>query len=96
MSVVSVHAAITTGHAGFPPTVSTGGSGLVFISSQPVIETGTTFAPHTDPNGNVHTPKQSEGSSFVFTEGNAVARIGDGLDCGDALASGNSFVFIEA
>ena len=45
MSAVSVHVAKTTGHAGFPPTVSIEGSDFCFYRREGIIHSGHKFAP---------------------------------------------------
>ncbi len=95
--VAASHPASSTGHGTWHPTVSTGGSDFVFIANQPAIHVGHLFAVHTKTgrSPSPHIPVVSEGSSFVKINGSPMSRIGDSMGCGDAIATGCDFVFVE-
>jgi uncharacterized Zn-binding protein involved in type VI secretion len=97
MPLASTHPATTTGHDGYHPTVSTEGSGDVFIEGDPALHGGgLAFIVHVKPGNNPspHVETTEEGSSTVFINGSPACRIGDDLSMGDTLASANATVFI--
>lgn len=96
MSAASTHPSPTTGHGTHVPTISSEGSEWVTINGKPALHVGHKFVTHIKPGVDPapHDPVLSEGSSFVTIDGNAMSRIGDGLDCGDALALGDPFVMV--
>ena len=82
----------STGHAGYVPRLNTpNGSTDVFVNGQGAVRDTDPWPDHTDPgppatHSNV---KQSSGSTTVFVNGLALARIGDSISCGDAVAAGS-------
>jgi uncharacterized Zn-binding protein involved in type VI secretion len=81
----------STGHGGYVPRPSTpNGSSDVIINGQGVVRVTDAWPDHTDPGPpDTHSGSQGAGSSTVFANGLAVARIGDSLTCGDACAAGS-------
>jgi uncharacterized Zn-binding protein involved in type VI secretion len=89
------HPSSTSGHGPYPPTVTTGGSGNVFVEGKPLTHVGVGTVPHTDPGPpETHGSSVSAGSSSVNVNSQPASRIGDAIGCGDALASGSGTVFI--
>lgn len=83
-----------TGHGCWPPRPSTGGSQDVFINAIPALREGDAWAAHTCPDiPETHAGVQAEGSSSVFANGLALARVGDAVACGGAVAVGSPTVF---
>lgn len=86
----------STGHGCFPPTpIVQDCSDNVFING---ISCATVGAKHvTHSCGRVVHPTSSrnitDGSSSVYCNGKAVARIGDTIACGDAVGQGSGNVF---
>ena len=82
----------STGHAGYVPRPNTpNGSTDVFVNGQGAVRDTDAWPDHTDPgppdtHSNV---KQNSGSTTVFVNGLALARIGDSISCGDAVAAGS-------
>ena len=82
----------STGHAGYVPRLNTpNGSTDVFVNGQGAVRDTDAWPDHTDPgppytHSNV---RQSSGSTTVFVNGLALARIGDSISCGDAVAAGS-------
>jgi len=99
MPAVAVEATTSTGHSCFPPSSAIGPYSIKtkingkFIQLQQY----TMYAAHTcDDNDITHTSAQRKvttGSTKVFVEGKPVARIGDPIDCGDAVSVGSSDTF---
>lgn len=81
-----------TGHGCFPPRNSLSGEAHVFINGVGAVTVGDTWAPHTC-GKNTHDGVQSAGSPTVFVNGSPLARIGDSISCGSAVAEGASAVF---
>lgn len=82
----------TTGHATYPPTTVSGGSGKVsadgvaVLSVANVVHDGHT---NTVKPYDFHQGSGAAGSSKVFIEGSPALRIGDTLTCGDTIAGGS-------
>ena len=81
----------TTGHENYVPRPNTpNGSVDVFINGQGVVRVTDAWPDHTDPGPpDTHGGSQSAGSTKVFANVLAVARIGDAISCGDVVASGS-------
>lgn len=81
----------STGHGGYVPRPSTpNGSSDVIINNQGVVRVSDAWPSHTDPGPpDTHGANQSGGSSTVFANGLAIARIGDTISCGDFCAAGS-------
>ena len=88
----------TTGHGCSGTTTVVGPSENVFVNSRGVERKGDPAAPHTIPNSATppvcvsHSAVINAGSSTVFVNGKAIARIGDSCDAG-AIVAGSSNVF---
>lgn len=87
----------STGHDCFPPTNAIGPySTRTRINGKYIQLKGVTmYAAHTC-NKTTHPPEQRkviEGSDTIKVEGIAVARIGDMIACGDAVAKGSDNTF---
>ena len=97
MPAIAIEQTLSTGHSCFPPTNAVGPySTKTKINGKFIqLEQHTAYAPHTC-NDTTHTTAQRKvttGSTKVFVEGKPVARIGDPIDCGDAIALGSSNTF---
>jgi uncharacterized Zn-binding protein involved in type VI secretion len=84
----------STGHGGYVPRPSTpNGSTDTFVNGQGTVRVTDAWPDHTDPGPpDTHGSNQSSGSSTVFVNGLALARIGDSISCGDFCAAGSSDV----
>lgn len=82
-----------TGHGCFPPRANNGGSGNVKTNSKPTHRKGDGWTPHGCPNVPPHGSSTAAGSATVYANGKAVARIGDPVACGSAIAQGSGNVF---
>lgn len=82
---------IGSGHGCFPPSPAVEGSPDVFTNNIPTHRVGDAVQTHCC--GSCHGRKQSAGSSTVFVNGKAIARIGDAINCGGAMAAGSPNVF---
>ncbi|HDM8166668.1 PAAR domain-containing protein [Vibrio harveyi] len=84
-----------TGHGAYPPRQNTGGSADVFINSKPAHCQGDAWASHckTVKPYDCHGASTAGGSSSVFVNGKALARVGDSVSCGSSIASGSGDVF---
>lgn len=90
----------STGHGCFPPTnlIETPVAKTFFNGKLAgVVSTNCKFAAHVC--GRItHIPDirvPSSGASKTYIEGNLAARIGDNIQCGDAIAEGSANSFIE-
>ncbi len=81
-----------SGHGGFNPRGSTGGSPDVFVNGIAVHRVGDEWPRHSKGKSG-HDSITTGGSSTVFCNGRAVARIGDTLNCGSIIAQGSTDVF---
>ncbi len=86
---------IGSGHGCFPPTPAVGASGDVFINSIGALRKGDALAPHGCSDCPPHGRSVSGGSPTVFVNGRALARVGDGIDCGGSMAAGSADVFAD-
>jgi uncharacterized Zn-binding protein involved in type VI secretion len=91
---------LSTGHGCFPPTklITTPVSKTYFNGKlAAVVSSNCKFQAHvcglTTHNSDIRIP--SSGASKTYIEGNKAARIGDNIQCGDAIAEGSSNSFIE-
>lgn len=98
MPAVSLEQHLSTGHGCFPPTQAVGpyADTAYFNGKKIQLENYTMYATH-NCGTTVHpstSRKVPTGSSTFFMEGKPVVRIGDAIECGDAVAQGsaNSFV----
>jgi uncharacterized Zn-binding protein involved in type VI secretion len=71
---------------------NSGASGDVFANGIAVHRQGDPWPTHTCGTSS-HASATSGGSGTVFINGKPCARIGDALDCGDAIAVGSGNVF---
>lgn len=97
MPAIAVESTSSTGHSCFPPSNAIGPySTKTRVNGKFVqLEQYTMYAAHTC-DETTHSPaerKVTTGSSRVFIEGKPVARIGDPIDCGDAVSVGSSNTF---
>lgn len=87
----------STGHPHcYPARPNTEASDFVSIDGLGVHCVGHAWAVHGackdhSPHGGV----AAGGSAFVKIDGAAVCRIGDPISCGDTMATGSDFVFVE-
>lgn len=88
---------MSAGHACFAPTaIVSGVASTVFINGIPAALVGSIHGPHTcDKTTHAGGLRQVvSGSSTVFIEGKAAARIGDTIADGDCIAQGSGNVFV--
>jgi uncharacterized Zn-binding protein involved in type VI secretion len=90
----------STGHGCFAPTamITTPVAKTYFNGKLAgVVDSNCKFAAHacgvTTHNSDIRIP--STGASKTYIEGKKAARIGDSIQCGDAIAQGSSNSFIE-
>ena len=83
-----------TGHGLWPPRASVGGSPDVNINDRSAHRQGDPWASHCNPVPICHGSALAGGSSSVYINGKPAGRIGDGVACGSAVASGSGNVFI--
>lgn len=93
MPAVSRLGDLCTGHGGWPPRPSTSASSNVFINGIGAHRVGDSWAVHCNSLPECHGSVLAGGSSTVFINGKPLARIGDPIACGSAVASGSSNVF---
>ena len=100
MPAVSTIGDKSTGHGCFAPTalITTPVAKTYFNGKlAAVVDSNCRFAAHscgiTTHNTSIRIP--SSGASKTYIEGKKAARIGDGIQCGDAIAQGSTNTFIE-
>ena len=95
-NVATNGSACTTGHGCDTTTTVNGGSSNVIIGNKGVARKDDPLASHTIPQGPNCIPhlaqKVNEGSATVFVNGEPIARVGDSVDVGGAITSGDSTV----
>lgn len=81
----------STGHGCFVPRPNTpNGSPDVIVNGQHAVRVSDAWPIHTCPSIPAsHAGTQSSGSSTVVVNGLPLARIGDSISCGDAVAAGS-------
>lgn len=83
-----------TGHGCWPPRPSTGASPNVRVNGIAAHRQGDAWAPHTCPTiPETHASVLAAGSATVRVNGKQLARIGDPVACGSAVAQGSANVF---
>lgn len=82
-----------TGHGCFPPRPSSSGASTVFANGIAVHRQDDAWESHCCGPA-CHGSTTSAGSGTVFVEGKPVARIGDAVACGSAIAEGSENIFI--
>ena len=84
-----------TGHGCWPPRPNVAASSDVIINDKGAHRVGDAWGAHTCPSiPETHASVQASGSSTVFVNGKALARIGDSIACGSANATGSSDVIV--
>lgn len=83
-----------TGHGCWPPRPSTGASPNVRVNGIAAHRQGDAWAAHTCPTiPETHASVLAAGSTTVRVNGKQLARIGDPVACGSAVAQGSANVF---
>ena len=100
MPAVSRLGDMSTGHGCFAPTnlITTPVAKTYFNGKlAAVVDSKCKFAAHTcgitTHNSDIRVPSSGAGKTYI--EGKKAARIGDDIQCGDAIAEGSSNSFIE-
>jgi uncharacterized Zn-binding protein involved in type VI secretion len=84
----------STGHGCFPPTAVNGGcASKTTIEGPAAAVVGSTHPPHSCGNTTHSGRSISSGSGKTTIEGSPAARIGDSINCGDAMGQGASKTF---
>lgn len=92
MPAISRQGDTCTGDGCFPPRASIAGSGNVFVNGKPAHRRDDGWATHSCGDSS-HDGTLTGGSGSVFVNGKAVARVGDDISCGAAVAVGSADVF---
>ena len=92
MPAVSFEGAIGTGHGCFPPRANVQGSGDVFVNGIGVHRESDAWGTHCC-GSSCHDSELAAGSSTVYANGLQLARVGDPVACGSAVAEGSDNVF---
>jgi uncharacterized Zn-binding protein involved in type VI secretion len=94
MPAVSRLGDICTGHGCWPPRPSTGASPNVRVNGIAAHRQGDAWAAHTCPAiPETHASVLAAGSATVRVNGKQLARVGDPVACGSAVAQGSANVF---
>jgi len=83
---------ICTGHGCFPPRENNEASGDVFVNGVGAHRMGDGWTVHCC-GPSCHASVLDSGSGTVYVNGKQLARIGDPVACGSAVAQGSSDVF---
>jgi uncharacterized Zn-binding protein involved in type VI secretion len=82
-----------TGHGCYPPRPNVQGSPDVFVNGIACHRQGDAWVPHGCGVCTPHGGSTAAGSGTVYVNGQQIARIGDPVDCGSAIAQGSTDVF---
>ena len=82
-----------TGHSCYPPRPCITASDDVFVDGKAVHREQDKWAMHACPNTPPHDGVLAKGSSTVYVNGKAIARIGDPISCGSKTRDGSQTVF---
>ena len=82
-----------TGHSCYPPRPCITASDDVFVEGKAVHREQDKWAMHACPNTPPHDGVLATGSSTVYVNGKAIARIGDPISCGSKTQEGSQTVF---
>ena len=94
MPAVARLADLCTGHGCWPARPNAEGSPDVFVNRRPAHRQQDAWLPHTCPDiPETHASVQAAGSRTVYVNGRQLARIGDPVACGSAVATGSPDVF---
>ena len=83
---------LCSGHDDFQQRNPVTCSDSLFVTGLGVISIGDTWEFH-EHGGKNHDSVQSTGSSSIFVNNKAVARIGDSIECGSTVMTGSDTVF---
>lgn len=84
-----------TGHGAYPPRSNSGGSDDVFINGLAAHRKGDAWPAHCKmvKPYDCHGATTSSGSDSVYVNNQPLARVGDSVSCGSAIAMGSENVF---
>ena len=82
-----------SGHDACPSRELATASNNVFANGRGVGRLGDSYVPHSCPDHLPHVGAIAVGSETVFVNKKRLARIGDGIDCGGAVAEGSPNIF---
>lgn len=89
MAAIAKEDSICTGHDGFPPRVAVSGESAFRVNGVPVLVDGSPFNPHSKPKHPPHGGVAIGTKSSFKINGKTVARVGDPVSCGSAIATGD-------
>lgn len=84
-----------TGHGAFPPRANAGADSYLTVNGRPVHCVGHAWSSHCNPTPSCHGGTLAGGSSYYTVNGAAVGRVGDPVDCGSSVASGDPYFVIH-
>lgn len=84
---------LCTGHGCWPPRANDQASENVFVNGLGAHRQGDHWAAHTCLS--THDSTLAQGSPTVFVNGKPLARVGDPVACGSAVATGSADVFAD-
>ena len=80
---------VCTGHGSFPPRPLVEGTDDFVVGNSPASKVGDNLAPHGSPSPSPpHGGTVASGSSTYYIANQQIARIGDPVSCGSAMAQG--------
>ena len=82
-----------SGHSCYPPRPCITASDDVFVNGKAVHREQDKWAMHACPNTPPHDGVLTKGSSTVYANSKAIARIGDPISCGSKAQTGSQTVF---
>lgn len=91
---VATKTSMSTGHEDWPPRLTAEWSPDVFAEGLNVHRVGDAWVTHCNTQGQCHEEATSDGSHTVYCNGKQVARIGDPVACGEAIATGRESVYV--
>lgn len=94
MSAIGVIGSVCSGHGGFPSRPAVSGDSFLKVSGIAVLVDGSAFPVHSDGNS-AHAGSAIGSRGWFKINGKNVVCVGDPVDCGSVLASGNSFIQVS-
>lgn len=89
MAAAAIVSSTCTGHGGFPPRPTVEGEPKFLIFGVPIHCTGHAWLPHTNPAPSTH-GGSGIGTSKFMVFGKPACQVGDPVDCGSAIATGEN------
>lgn len=84
-----------TGHGAFPPRANAGSDPYLTVNGRTVHCVGHAWTSHCNDVPVCHGGSLAAGSAYYTVNGAPVGRVGDPVDCGSAVATGDPYFMIK-